>query len=450
MDSGIRKRVCRAVASREVDRWEVLLLGGVVVLGLAIRIVFLVATRNHVLVGDEPVYASYGENAVQGRWFWAETMGQSSHPSMWKPPGYPLFVMLGYSLLGADPDRMLLLQVLVLAPLTILLVWLLARDLFGSTAGIVAAAVAATYPGTWQFEVRLFSEGLAAVLALVVVLLVLGRGRPSPARVALVGLAMAANLYVRPTAVYLFVLVFVAWWVAMGLRSAVVRVAAAFGLALLLILPWTIRNATLEDSGFVLLSVQDAAVYGTFNEDSASSPTHPYAWQPSPPSLMPTLLPLLATESEFRVRQAAQELAVEYIKAHPESVPSAIFWNGLSRLWDIRDPSIALTETQHQGRERGVAIVHLTMYYPILALVVLGLWRWRRNLAIVLPLLALVPTMAVVFSIDAGTRYRAPTEPLLVVLASGAALGARPRLTRDEPAEQDTVTSDPPGLPGLS
>jgi CHASE2 domain-containing sensor protein len=65
------------------------------------------------------------------------------------------------------------------------------------------------------------------------------------------------------------------------------------------------------------------------------------------------------------------------------------------------------------------------MYYPIAALALLGLlqaWR-RRERSLVLAVVALGVASAVVFTTDAMTRYRAPLEPLLVVLAVSAVAG---------------------------
>jgi hypothetical protein len=61
----------------------------------------------------------------------------------------------------------------------------------------------------------------------------------------------------------------------------------------------------------------------------------------------------------------------------------------------------------------------------------------------VLPILAAVAAMPVVFTVDGGTRYRAPVEPLLVVIACSSAvpalssLRARRRLRRSGTGSAD-------------
>ncbi len=66
-------------------------------------------------------------------------------------------------------------------------------------------------------------------------------------------------------------------------------------------------------------------------------------------------------------------------------------------------------------------------YWPLLVLALLGLalaWRQGRR-RLVLAVAALALATSIVYTTDAGTRYRAPLEPLIVVLATAAAVSAR-------------------------
>ncbi|MDQ3758330.1 MAG: hypothetical protein M3331_00060 [Actinomycetota bacterium] len=91
--------------------------------------------------------------------------------------------------------------------------------------------------------------------------------------------------------------------------------------------------------------------------------------------------------------------------------PTSFFWNGLSRFWDIRRPSLALSETDFDGRSEAVTIAGLAAYYVLLPLALLGLWRLRGRRELLLPILALALAASLVFTIQAGTRYRAPSSP---------------------------------------
>jgi hypothetical protein len=174
--------------------------------------------------------------------------------------------------------------------------------------------------------------------------------------------------------------------------------------------------------GFVPISMQDAAAYGTFNPQSAADSQSPYGWRADPTSdayLFNPKHPL----SDIALRSKLIHVATSYIERHPASVLKAFFWNGLSRLWDIRHQSHALQEVPFEGRSRFLTEGGLDMYYVLFVLALVGLWRARRRRWFVLGVLALALGASIVFTVDSGTRYRAPLEPLIVVVAAAGALG---------------------------
>jgi hypothetical protein len=233
---------------------------------------------------------------------------------------------------------------------------------------------------------------------------------------------MGVALLLRPTTEFLFLGVLVAWSVRVGWRRGAAMTAVALACAVVVVVPWTIRNAIVMH-GLVPISMQDAAAYGTFNPQSAADPTFPYAWRDAPTSdayVFDRSRPI----SDVALRSKLDSLALNYIKQHPASVLEAFFWNGLSRLWDVRRPSHALVEVPFEGRSRLVSELGLYAYYVLFVLMLAGLWRARRRRWLVLGALALALGASIVFTIDSGTRYRAPLEPLIVVFACTGALGA--------------------------
>jgi hypothetical protein len=231
---------------------------------------------------------------------------------------------------------------------------------------------------------------------------------------------------VRPTGAFLFAGADVAWLLTVGWREGAALTAVAVAVAALVVVPWTVRNEVVLH-GFLPISIQDDAAYGTFNADSAADPVFPYAWRPLPPSYSYLYDPRHPV-SDLKFRALLQGAARHYIAQHPASLPQAFFWNGLSRLWDVRRPARALEEVRFEGRSRTVTKLGLWMYYALLPAALIGLWRWRRRRALVGALLATALGASLVFTIDSGTRYRAPFEPLIVVLACAALpwLRARP------------------------
>lgn len=401
---------------RSLNRRERQVLFAALAIAIAIRVVYVIATKGHVLVGDEPEYHSEASFLAEGKWFVSTAPFGDEHQSTWKAPGYGTFLGLIYLVVGSNPDRAMLVQSVLAAPATILLTFLLARRLFSSPAGLVAAGVVAVYPLAWQYDVRLYSEVLATPLTTLAVILLLTWRRP-----AAVGAAIGACLLVRPSSLLLLPAAFVAFVAYDGLKAGSRKCATCLGVAVLVVAPWSIRNATLEGP-WVPLSVQSAAFYGVFNDDAVNDPVLPYKWRPVP-SRDRDLVTARMTDGEFYRELNARAFA--YIEEHPATVLGALWHNGVRRLWDLRSPAVALGDVPFEGRTRSVTLVGLIMYYPLLLLALLGLRRLPREQ--VMAIVALALASSVVYLGDSGTRYRAPIEPLIVVLAAGA-LPLPPRL----------------------
>jgi 4-amino-4-deoxy-L-arabinose transferase-like glycosyltransferase len=411
-----------AAASRgSIGRRERWVLLGALALGVAIRVTYVLATRHLALAGDSIEYDAEGKLIAAGHWFYTAVPYGVLHAGAWKAPGYPAWVGIWYSLIGHHPVAVRLLQV-PFGALTIVLTWVLARRLFGPRVAMGAALLVAVYPLAWQYEELLYSESMSTPL-LLGVLIVIFTGTVTKRRAALCGLLVGLSLLVRPSAEFLLLGALVAWIAARGVRQGVLLTAVAAVVAALVVAPWTIRNAVVLH-GFVPVSLQDAALYGTFNSQAAHDPVWPYAWRPDPPGYADVLHPARPL-SDIQLRSRLISRALSYISAHPAAVPAAFFWNGLSRLWDIRRRSRSLTEVPFEGRSRLVSQIGLDIYDVLLPLALFGLWRARRRRGLVVGLLAIALGAAVVYTADSGTRYRAPLEPVIVVLACAGVLGAR-------------------------
>jgi 4-amino-4-deoxy-L-arabinose transferase-like glycosyltransferase len=397
------------------------LLGAAVALGLAVRVAYVLATRHMALAGDSPEYDAEGMLIAHGHWWWTRLPYGILHAGAWKAPGYPAWVGFWYALVGHHPLAVRLVQV-PLGIVTIGLTWGLARRLFGRRVAVVAAVVVALYPGAWQYEELLYPEGLATPLMLAALIMILG-GRPTRRRAVGTGLLVGISLLIRPSGEFVLLAALVAWIASRGWRAGIGLMALAAVVAIAVVAPWTIRNAVVMH-GFLPISMQDAAAYGTFNAQAAHDPVWPYAWRDDPPDARP-LFDARHPLGDVTLHSQLVDLAVDYIQAHPASLAEAFFWNGLSRLWDIRRRSRSLAEVSFEGRSRFVTDVALDVYDVLLPLALVGLWRTRRRRGLVLAVLVLALGASVTFTVEGGTRYRAPLEPVIVVLACAGLLGAR-------------------------
>jgi 4-amino-4-deoxy-L-arabinose transferase-like glycosyltransferase len=382
--------------------------------GLVARIGYALVTHDHALAGDQLEYHAQGVFFHDGHPWWSRTPFGIPHPSLWKAPLYPLWVGTLYSAGGIHPGLVKIAQI-VFGVAVIVLTWALARRLFGPRAAIAAAFLVAVYPMAFQFEELLYSEAIATPLLLVVLLLAWTRP-PTPRRAALTGAALGIAMLTRPSLGVLAGAVLVAWIALAGWRRGIGLTLAAAAVAALVIAPWTIRNHRV-DGGFVPISIQDAALYGVFNDEAANDHQHPWAWRAVPRG---DLSILRERTSDHEFGSHLRGLARDYISEHPASVVKAFYWNGIKRTFDVRLPSSGQYEAPHEGRIGWFSKLGAWCYLLVALTALAGLWRHRARRGLVLAVLALFLATAVAYTGDGGTRYRAPLEPLFAILAVSA------------------------------
>ena len=400
------------LAGREVGRRELYLLGAALGVGVVLRLTFALATHDHLLVGDEQLYDRQVRLMLEGKLFYDLQPTGVAHATAVKPPGYPVFLTVLFALTGSGATRAAALQTLLIGPVVIFLGWLLAARLFARPAVALGMAWGmALYPNIWRWEMRFYPEAPALLLALLFFILVLTRV-PTRRVVVAVGLLVGASLLVRPTSVFLVPGLLAAWWVMVGFRRAAKATLVAVAVAVVTIVPWTARNYVVLD-GFVPLSLQDAAGYGTFNPEAAADSRQPWAWRPLPAQYR-DIIPSPKGMSDAEWQRALRRRTFEFIADHPDSVPKAFWWNGIKRTWNVQRPSNAVLGAP----DTGPAYVGLVAYWVLLVLALLGLWRFRSTQpALVVTTVVLAFGASLVFTSVANTRYRVPLEPLVLLLA---------------------------------
>jgi 4-amino-4-deoxy-L-arabinose transferase-like glycosyltransferase len=391
-----------------------------------LTVFYVLSSRHLPLRGDEIEYDIEGRFIAIGHPFWTTTPYGIAHPSAWKAPGYPAFVGLIYRIFGPDPLTVRLLQT-PLAGLDVLLAHRLGARLFDRRVALAGAFLVAVYPMAWQYTGLLYPEALATPLYLAVALLVAGprstRRHPTALRAVLIGLLVGITVLVRPASILLLPAILVALGLAAGWRRGLALTAVSVAGAVVVVASWTIRNAIVLH-GFVPVSLEEAAAYGTFNAFSAHYAPAPYAWQPSPPPDAHFFDPRHPLP-DITLYDDLQHAALSYVRAHPFSVVHAFFWNGITRLWDLRGRQESELEVPFEGRSPTVTRIGLDLYDVLLPLGLLGLWRARRQRRIlVAALLTCALAASLVYTADAGTRYRAPFEPVIALMACVGLLGA--------------------------
>jgi 4-amino-4-deoxy-L-arabinose transferase-like glycosyltransferase len=238
-------------------------------------------------VYDAVAYAHIAANLDEGRGF---TLGrEATQPASNYSPGLPLFVSGLYKLSGGVHERFARLVLALIGSLAVLFTYLIGRRLSGPLAGLIGAAAVAIYPALLEYQGMLMSEPLAATLlsgAVLSMLWAADPGRSHPARGScrgawgalraghgpsstphaprhprerwlIPGLLLGALALTRPEYLGVAVLVGLAVFardlnakapeIGAGWRQSLVQAAVMLVGVVLVVGPWTIRNAVVLD-----------------------------------------------------------------------------------------------------------------------------------------------------------------------------------------------------------
>ncbi len=228
-------------------RGRAAVLGAVCLLGLGLRLDYAIRAPQHP-VDDARAYgrisrALYeGDGYTQGPGF-----GYLQSASNYQP-GLPLFVTGVYELRGAADEETARIVLALLSSLAIPFTFLIGRRLAGPGAGLIGAAAIAIYPALLEYTGMLMTEPIGTALLSGMLLLLLRAREEGRAWLwAATGVAIGALAMLRPEYL-LFVavlpLVAVLPWQrgAPESRRRLWLAGLMAGCALLVVLPWTVRN----------------------------------------------------------------------------------------------------------------------------------------------------------------------------------------------------------------
>lgn len=195
-------------------------------------------------------YYQLAENVVAGKGLCFDTT------CAWWPPLYPLFLAL--TALGGKHYLLVVVPQALIGAGTAFLSFLMARQLFGVTAGLISCALAAMYPYYVMHDTALQETSMITlVTALAVWLLMQASCSNTLAAWSLAGLALGAMALTRASVspgIALAVVWVAAWGAAGNLRARAIRVSVVLLTLALAIAPWLIRTYRL--TGAPVLSSQ--------------------------------------------------------------------------------------------------------------------------------------------------------------------------------------------------
>jgi 4-amino-4-deoxy-L-arabinose transferase-like glycosyltransferase len=409
--------------------WVAIAALALVAAALALRIAYVDATPNYALRHDAVDYDTHARSIAEGQGY-SKTLAHG-RPTAFRPPGYPYFLGGVYKVLGVErspaPRRLRVARIAqaFIGTAIVALVGVLAAQLWGWGVGLVALALSAIYVPLITVGGAVMSEPLFDALMLGSLVAALQHRRsPHRYRWALVA-GFVGGLAILTRANAFVLLLPLAWAVWDGRpwrsRAALGPPAVLVLVALLTLVPWTIRNAR-ELHAFVPVSTQfGSALAGTYNDAVRADTQNPAAWQGL--KHIPDYAQLWAkigVTPEPVLERELRAAALHYIREHPTFVLKVGWWN-TRRMLDLaglrRSRATAATITiDHKWADRGIVC-----FWTVAGLALLGAFTRRARRAP--PYIWLVPALmflSVVFLVVETPRYRTPIDPFLVLLAAAA------------------------------
>lgn len=401
---------------------------GIFCLALLVRVIYNnTVAHDYYPLHDSLFYQLIGLNTIKEHCF-------CLHPSITTVYRSPLWpgIIAAISLVMGPSDYYARLFLCCVGSGTCVLIYLFAKNLFGWRIGIVAGVIAAIYPELYIYDGWLYTESLYTFLLLAFCYGVYQLQRsPKRSRWICCGVILGLLSLTRPNGLLVLVL-FIGWAIVMGwikmlawrnvARSAVVVSA----IALAIVAPWTLRNYIVSHAFIPVATGDGTVLLGSYNDKILTTPGYLGSWidplKSRPDVAKPFPLFTCDAPCEVAREDAYKHAAVQWMRNTIHVMPHLLKLH-LLNMWqpDTHEADLPTDRFPDQQSSRIVLSMMKTFPIPIFLLAALGLavnfWRWRELLMIYLVILLTIAECLVFYG---SARFRAPIEPMLILLAAGA------------------------------
>lgn len=401
---------------------------GIFALALFVRVVYNLTVAAHYFPQhDSLFYQTIGFHLLSEHCFCL-----APHlPTVDRPPLWPVLIA-GISLLLGASDLFARLFLCTLDAATCVLIYLFTYELFSRRIALFAGIVAAIYPGLYIYTGWLYTETLYTFLLFACSYTLYKMQKIQRWYWCVVsGVLLGLLSLARPNGLLVVGLVIVwamllIWTKRAVWRPLCVRVLLLTGLALLIVAPWTLRNY-LVTQHFVPVATGDGTVLlGAYNNQTVMTPGYVGSWinplHSSPQVAYQFPLYTCAAPCEIEREVAFRDAAIVWIREHPQDMPGLLVFHFLNMWQPIAvEADLPFDRFPQQYSSQLVMIMMGIFAIPIFLLAVYGLfatWRqyWHKLLLVYLLILFAIIECLVFYGIP---RFRAPIEPMLIVLAAG-------------------------------
>jgi 4-amino-4-deoxy-L-arabinose transferase-like glycosyltransferase len=309
----------------------------------------------------------------------------------------------------------------------VVVIGFVARELAGPRVGVVAALVAAVYPGLWVNDLVATSEAPAVLLLAVVLLLVL-RYRAAPSTAKLVGLGLALGLLALDRAelsllgllLAIPAIVAVARSAAAPLATAVRALLVVAALSVLVVAPWSAYNQVRFHQTVLISTDLGQTLVGANCPESYYGPLTGYDGRYCFLTVLYNEIhhePVGSNEAvaDTYFRHAAITYAVHHWQRWPIVAALRELW-----LWSLWRPGwTVFMSGVYLGRPQWIAWSQIVGFWLLTPFALYGFVLARRRRIPVAPLVTLVAFTAAIGLLVVGhLRYRIPAELAWVLLSA--------------------------------
>jgi 4-amino-4-deoxy-L-arabinose transferase-like glycosyltransferase len=397
----------------------------ILVLALVLRVITVVATFHTPLSLDPFDFSRTAASIADGNGYPPTNRGPGGGASAFRPPGYPVVLAGVYWLTSSRSPGVGRLAGALLGTLSVGLIGLVARRLWGRRVAVLALGIAAIAPPLIIFSTALISEALFVPLVLAAVLAALhARGSPRPYRWAIAtGVLTGLAALTRTNGAILLIPFLCAFAPVGAWRRArawgpplAVVVAAALTIA-----PWTIRNWAVFRAFIPVSDETGYTLAGTYNEVSRAAHRYPALWIEAEHGASPEYARILATArrrhwNEPTYGSHLQAAAIADIKRDPAYVLKVALYNGI-RMFHLGEVSLDLGNLRDTDIPRWLGLIE-TNTFPLLGVLGLGGLLSRRARRVPKWLWLVPLSLLTTLFVTGFVRFRAPIDPFFVLLAA--------------------------------
>jgi 4-amino-4-deoxy-L-arabinose transferase-like glycosyltransferase len=402
-------------------------LGALTLLALALRLVWVFYTDTVPLGGDPHWYYVVATNLAHGNGFVAnpnpifgELPGPGKATAFW-PPGYPFALAALFKVAGVGVTPAQVLNAL-LGACSVPLVFVLGRSVFDQRAGVLAAGLFAVCPNVIAGVPLLFPEPLFTLLFIGALALLTVRPAERAWTVyAGFGALAALACLTRGQGVVLFPIAAVYWLARDGWRSMTRSSGVALLAAVLLIAPWTLRNA-IELHAFVPISTNSGAALRVGHGPESIGTTK---WTHDEVDGRDMQHAMANPDLEAKAYRTYTRLAIDYAITHPArelELTKLKLWNLYRSDAEILPwiTTLGTTPLEPSGLEDALSRVFDVTYYVIFlaAVVSIPLWLRRRPERVLLASMFVFWTLFHIAFL-AEPRYHVPLYPAFAIAIAG-------------------------------